>query len=134
MLTDAGPLVALADPDEPAHAACRAHARTLPELLTTWPCFTEAMHLLGRFGRRHRRDRLWLMVGSGHVRFHRPGDAEIGKMRELMDKYADRPMDLADASLVAAAGALGRREVFSLDADFQIYRPPAGGAFAVHPA
>lgn len=39
-----------------------------------------------------------------------------------MDKYADRPMDLADATLVALAEDQGHRKIFSLDSDFHIYR------------
>jgi predicted nucleic acid-binding protein len=34
---------------------------------------------------------------------------------KLMKLYADHPMDLADASLVAAAEALGTRRVFTID-------------------
>ena len=37
-----------------------------------------------------------------------------------MEQYADRPMDLADATLVALAEELGDRRMFTLDADFQI--------------
>ena len=39
-----------------------------------------------------------------------------------MNQYADRPMDLADATLVALAEERGDRRIFTLDADFQIYR------------
>ena len=39
---------------------------------------------------------------------------------ELMELYAHHPMDLADASLIAAAEALGTRRVFTIDRkDFQ---------------
>jgi uncharacterized protein len=49
MLTDTGPLVALLDADDPYHAACVVALTGLPPepLETTWPCFTEAMYLLG---------------------------------------------------------------------------------------
>ena len=39
-----------------------------------------------------------------------------------MDTYADLPMDLADATLVALAEEEGHRTVFSLDSDFGVYR------------
>jgi uncharacterized protein len=40
-----------------------------------------------------------------------------------MVQYADRPMDLADASLVVLAEGLRRRRVFTLDrGDFAVYR------------
>jgi len=42
---------------------------------------------------------------------------------ELMEQYADHPMDLADASLIAAAESLETRKVFTLDEnDFGAYR------------
>ena len=40
----------------------------------------------------------------------------------LMDKYADAPMELADATLVALAEETGRRKIFSLDSDFPVFR------------
>jgi uncharacterized protein len=40
-----------------------------------------------------------------------------------MELYADHPMDLADASLVAAAEALSTRKIFTIDrSDFETYR------------
>jgi predicted nucleic acid-binding protein len=51
-LVDTGPLVALINRNDPHHAACVAVAITLPAepLVTTWPCFTEAMYLVHRVG------------------------------------------------------------------------------------
>ncbi len=54
-------------------------------------------------------------------------------MVALMDKYRDLPMDLADASLVAAAEALGSRSVFTLDRHFHAYRLINGSALQVVP-
>ena len=46
---------------------------------------------------------------------------------ELMESYADRPMDLADASLVVAAEALETRKIFTIDRnDFATYRARRG--------
>jgi predicted nucleic acid-binding protein len=39
-----------------------------------------------------------------------------------MEKYKDRPMDLADASLVVASEILGTNKIFTLDSDFSVYR------------
>lgn len=44
-------------------------------------------------------------------------------MRELMGKYRDLPMDLADASLVRVAERDGIATVFTVDRrDFSVYR------------
>lgn len=54
-------------------------------------------------------------------------------MAALMSKYRDRPMDLADASLMAAAEHLGLHRVFSIDSDFRIYQLPDGSALELVP-
>jgi uncharacterized protein len=47
----------------------------------------------------------------------------LARAFELMEQYADHPMDLADASVIAAAEALQTRKVFTLHkADFTSYR------------
>ncbi len=50
-----------------------------------------------------------------------------------MEKYNDTPMDLADASLVAAAESLNLRYVFTLDTDFRIYRINSSIPFEIVP-
>jgi predicted nucleic acid-binding protein len=49
--------------------------------------------------------------------------ADVPRMRELMRKYADRPMDLADAALIRVAEREGLRQFFTIDRkDFSVYR------------
>ena len=55
------------------------------------------------------------------------------RTRALMAKYRDLPMDLADASLVAAAEALNLKRVFTLDSDFRVYRFRSRQAFDIIP-
>jgi predicted nucleic acid-binding protein len=50
-----------------------------------------------------------------------------------MARYADTPMDLADASLIVAADALNATRIFSLDSDFYIYRLANGAVLEVLP-
>jgi len=55
-------------------------------------------------------------------------------MRELMRKYRDVPMDLADAALVRVAEREKLRQVFTLDRrDFEVYRPARMGRFSIIP-
>ena len=124
ILTDAGPLVAILDRGEQHHRAC---VECLDELtgpmLTTWPAFTEAMYLLGEAGHWLAQDALWRLVAQGDVELVAPGPDQGERMRTLMQKYQDRPMDLADASLVALAEQRGLRDIFTLDHDdFHVYR------------
>lgn len=50
-----------------------------------------------------------------------------------MEKYADRPMDYADATLVALAEDLDTDHVFTPDRDFSIYRLHGSHPFRVSP-
>ena len=49
---------------------------------------------------------------------------QISHTITYMEKYADVPMDLADASIVIAAINTGIRNIASIDSDFDIYRLP----------
>ena len=51
----------------------------------------------------------------------------------LMEEYRDTPMDLADASVVAAAESRSLRRVFTVDSDFYVYRLKDGTALEVLP-
>ncbi|MGH9300301.1 MAG: type II toxin-antitoxin system VapC family toxin [Acidimicrobiales bacterium] len=122
-LTDAGPLIAIIDADEPDHASCvdALHQLTLP-LITTWPAFTEAMYLLARAGGIRAQQALWRLVSTDRLAVADLSPTAVDRSARLMDQYADRPMDLADATLVALAEERGDRRIFTLDTDFQIYR------------
>jgi predicted nucleic acid-binding protein len=115
-LCDAGPMVALVDADDPYHRQCLPTAAVLqPSMITTWPCLTEAMHLLFRAGGLSAQNDLWAFVTNGVLRLHLPGDDEWHRIRELMNRYADMPLDLADASLLSAAESLNDLQLFSVD-------------------
>jgi uncharacterized protein len=132
-LCDTGPLVALLDRSDADHARCVAALATLNDLRTTWPCLTEAMNLLGQEGGLFAQDQLWGFVADGLVSLHVPADDEWERMRTLMRKYGDSPMDLADASIVTAAERLNVRRVFTLDRHFRAYRLKSGQAFDIVP-
>jgi predicted nucleic acid-binding protein len=56
------------------------------------------------------------------------------RVRELMLKYADRPMDLADASMIWAAEQTGVRRILTTDrTDFEIYRTKSGQRLEILP-
>lgn len=133
ILCDAGPLVALIDEGDENHARCVSALRQMPAgpLVTTWPCLTEAMYLLGRRGGFPPQDRLWNFVSEGPVVLDQPASEENERMRGLMRQYHDLPMDLADASLVAAAERLGVRRVFTVDRHFRAYRIDGKHAFEI---
>jgi hypothetical protein len=78
-------------------------------------------------------DELWSFVADGVIRLHPHAEDEWERMRDLMRDYADTPMDLADASIVAAAEVLREQRVFTIDSHFYVYRQKEGQAFEVVP-
>jgi predicted nucleic acid-binding protein len=134
ILVDAGPLVALIHEDDHEHRACKdAFANFNEPLGTVWPVLTEAMYLLS-FSR-EAQTALMEMIESGAVEILPLGASDIPRMRELMRKYRDLPMDLADAALVRVAERERLRRIFTIDRrDFQIYRPLRIGRFVVLPS
>ena len=94
---------------------------------------TEAIYLLR--GYPVAQDALWEMIEGGALEILPLGNVDIPRIRELMHKYRDLPMDLADAALVRVAERERLRRVFTLDRrDFQIYRPARIGRFTIIPA
>jgi predicted nucleic acid-binding protein len=134
-LVDTGPLIALIDRGDADHAACMRALRSLddPPLSTTWPCVTEAMYHLWQVGKLPAQAELWRYLRKRILQVHPIAMAEQTRMEELMTQYRDRPMDLADASLVAVAEALRQQTIFSIDSDFYIYRQANGSSFHVVP-
>lgn len=124
ILTDAGPLVAIIDQNEEHHAVCvRCLSGLTRPMLTTWPVLAEAMYLLGANGGWRAQDVLWEMAQQKEIEIAQQGESDYVRMRVLMEKYQDLPMDLADASLVVLAENEGLRDIFTLDhADFGVYR------------
>jgi predicted nucleic acid-binding protein len=134
-LCDTGPLVALLDARDQHHKRCHEAVESLPAepLLTTLACLTEAMHLLAKSVRRRGVTELLGWWQNGFLLLHDLDDLQCARVRALLHKYGDLPMDLADATLVAAAASLGLRQVFTVDKQFHIYRLPDGSAFDVIP-
>lgn len=126
ILVDTGPLIALFDPKEELHASCRRtlSAVRLP-MVTTLPVLTEAFHILAPESRGA--EALRTFIAEGGMSVHFGSHEEVLRAFELMGAYRDHPMDLADASVIAAAEALGTRKVFTLDRnDFETYRIKRG--------
>lgn len=126
ILVDTGPLVALFDPADGWHAKCVKTLRDIREpLCTTTEVLTEAFHLLalGSIGSH----RLMDFINDGGLAVWYFNDAHLQRAFELMVRYQDVPMDMADASLVVAAETTRTRKVFSIDRkDFAVYRARHG--------
>ena len=134
ILCDTGPLIALIDPRDPDHSRCKALFPSLrAPLMTTWMCVTEVMHFLGNGGGWAFQDEFWKLKDGRVVSINDLTQQQVGRVKQLMEKYQNLPMDIADASLVALAEPTRIRRVFTLDAHFRIYRTASGEAFEVVP-
>lgn len=135
ILVDAGPLIAIIDRGEPDHRICMEVLSFLTgPMLTTWPALTEAMHLLGRAGGWPAQEALWKLLHRDDLQLIHLDESLLRRTRALMKKYLDVPMDLADATLVAAAEKLKLKRILTLDSDFRIYRLAGKRSFEVIPS
>ena len=130
MLADTGYWLALANPRDDWHRAAVAATHQLAEpLVVTWPVVTETCRLLGRYGGTNAQTAfLDLLRASAEICAQ--GAGHLSSISELIAKYGDLPMDLADASLVVAASELRDGRILSTDErDFGIYRWGAAEPF-----
>ena len=130
ILIDTGPLASLLTTKDRHHRDCqRKFDSVLSRAVTTVPVLTEAFYLLGEGWSGP--IRLRKLVGRGLLPVHWGSANELARAFELQEKYADLPVDFADASLIAAAEALDTIRVFTLDRrDFTTYRIRRGHELA----
>lgn len=121
VLVDTGPLVAALSASDQHHAWVRKVLQDLPSPL--WTCeavLVEACHLLRRSSRGARAPLELLERGALELRFSLADHGQA--VRALMERYADLPMSLADASLVRMSELYPQARLLTLDRDFNIYR------------
>lgn len=133
LLLDTGGLVTLLDRSQRNHQAfARFFEGWQGEVVSTEAVLTEASHLLGRVagGRTACLDFL-LAGGATLVPSSR---ATLERCRALVERYADVPMDFADATLVVLAEDLGTNLILTADRkDFSIYRIGGRRRFKIVP-
>ncbi len=120
IVLDTGPLVAFFRRRDKHHERV---VRFLTEnpcmLVTTWHVVTEAWHLLARPAPLD----MVRWIDSGGAAVFEIGADGAKRMVALLEKYRDRPMDIADASLVVLAERIGVVEMLTIDrTDFDVYR------------
>lgn len=134
ILVDTGPLVAFFSRRDECHAACIEILKTLhAPLVTVWPVITEAMYLLAFSD--VAQEGLWQFLLARTLLLLPLEYTDLDRMRELMKRYHDHEMDLADAALVRVAEREKIRTIFTIDQrDFSIYRPAHVHYFHLLPA
>jgi predicted nucleic acid-binding protein len=123
VLVDTGPLVALFDPSDGDHERCKNALAQLQrsQRLTTLAVVTETVYLLGFSSTAQQAFLSFLATGAIEIAPFTAAD--VSRAAALMARFADLPMDFADATLVVLAERLRTTAVFTLDRrDFSVYR------------
>ena len=124
VIADTGFWLALANRNDRYHDASRALLDEIKDrLITTWPVMTETCHLLANRLSVDAQDKFIASATAGAFDIHTLDRSHLPRIQTLMKKYADLPMDLADASLVVLAEESGSGRIVSTDTrDFKTYR------------
>jgi len=65
-------------------------------------------------------------VEQGGVEVDAPNNWSLSKVLQISQRFADLPLDLADASIAETAARRSIAYVVSIDKDFDIYRDASG--------
>ena len=117
--------LALANNKDEAHQAAKASFQRLAneKFITTWCVVTETCYLLQKRIGVDAQKSFINKIYRGKLIVFDLKPIHCSRIEELMQKYRDLPMDLADASLVILAEELGQGRILSIDyRDFNTYR------------
>jgi len=134
ILMDTGPWVALLDRSEDRHHECvEWFSQFKGEIFTTEAILTEVLYLLN-FSSTAQSAALDFVI-SGAMTLVPSSIESLRRVKNLMKRYEDLPMDFADATIVILAHDLGIRHVGTFDKKhFSIYRSPGKQPFLVLPS
>ncbi len=124
ILTDTGFWYAFFNAKDKHHKQSVLCMQNLDEgLITTWPVITETSYLLEKTLGVPSQLRFISALDANYIEIADITKNNLARIQQLIKKYADLPMDLADASLVILAEELGHGRILSTDLrDFRTYR------------
>ena len=130
VVVDSGFLIGLFDETDALHKRCRGFLKDYRgRFLTTEAVLTEALALLSIAQQWRCLDWLADSARAGLLHVDRE-PLDFRGIEKLARKYADQPMDFADASVVLLAIRSGVREILTADRrDFAVYRLPGKARF-----
>jgi uncharacterized protein len=134
VLVDTSAFYAFLDAKEPSHQQCKAAFAEAPlPLVTTSAVLTELFHLTMKRFKDQRG--AWYLLRTRQIEISPIATADLPALDTLMERYADRPMDFADATLVHVAEREGLKTILTVDhADFETYRIGRNAKFRILPA
>ena len=125
IIVDTGFWLALANRNDSAHEAAKTSFGRWQgdRFITTWCVITESCHLLQKRVGVDAPKPFIRKISTGMLTVFDLKPSHCMRIEQLMQKYRDLPMDLADASLVILAEELGHGRILSIDyRDFNTYR------------
>jgi predicted nucleic acid-binding protein len=127
IVVDAGPLIALFRKRDKHHRRVKQFLSTATgRLVSTLPVITEVCHFLNARGKLA--FLAWIRLGGLSLQRITPDDLQ--EIAAIIERYADRHIDFADATLVWLAELLNTIDVMTIDrADFRVFRSRRGQAF-----
>src|ERR1700747_398460 len=121
VLLDAGFIVALLARSESFHKTCaRAVREVQAPLITCEAVIAESCYLLRNLSGAS--EAVIENVAAGIFQIPFQLSRESAGVKQVLRKYRDRKIDLADASLIRLADEFGTADILTLDEDFLIYR------------
>jgi len=116
LVLDTGPILALLDSADPAHAACVSLVESTREaLVVVAPTLVEVDYWI----RKRLRPEVWTIfvedLAAGAYRLESPGVDDLVRIAELERAYASLELGMVDAAVIAVCERLGERKVATLD-------------------
>ena len=136
IVVDTGPLVALLDADDRHHERCRVWLESNQEpLAVPVPVVTETCYFIERdSGAEVEADFLGSFGAGAMFKMVDLSPVEWTRAADLIRTYADLPLGLIDAAVVAVAERLGATQIATLDRrHFNVVRPVHVAAFELLP-
>jgi uncharacterized protein len=131
VLLDTGVIVALLDRSERLHEACADAVQQIEApLITCEAVIAESCYLLRNVTGASEAVIENVAAGIFQIPFQLSHEAGV---RQVLRKYRDRQIDLADACLIRLADEFGTADILTLDGDFAIYRWGRNKAFRMMP-
>lgn len=127
IIVDAGPVIALFRQRDKHHPRVRQFLAANPcRLISTLPVVTEACHFLNAEGK----TALLAWIERGGLSLQPIVVDDFPEIATIIERYGDREIDFADATLVWLADLINTLDVMTIDRrDFQAYRLRGGQAF-----
>lgn len=129
-IIDTGPIVAFFDESDNYCIQCRTFLKNFKgKLFTTLAVVTEVSYLLSDNKRIQKAFIEW--IDNNAISILNQDNEQFSSILFYMEKYSDRPMDFADASLMTISEVYEIPSIFTLDSDFRFYKSKKGKSLKI---